>query len=103
MDAATATDKAISKARGRKNSEGQEAIIYTTKAKNEIERLIKLKTKSEEAAEDFNNAVKHVAEQAGIQAGVLRKFVNARAGEKYEDEKRRCEQLALLFEEVGEA
>jgi hypothetical protein len=33
---------------------------------------------------------------------VVRKFVAARAGEHYDKEKQKCEQLNLCFEEVGE-
>lgn len=103
MDAATEqTELAINKARGRKDSEGQEAVIKSGKAKDEIDRLVNLKGEAKDAAERYNDAIKYVAEQAGLLASVLRKFVGARVGEKYEDEKRKAEQLQLCFDEIGE-
>lgn len=103
MDAAVQSqaEMAINRAKGRKDSEGQEAVIKSGKAKDEIERLVKLKGEAEDAAEKYNDAIKYVAEQAGLLAGVLRKFVNARAGDKYDDEKRKAEQLVLCFDEIG--
>ena len=67
-----------------------------------MDALVKLKVRADEAAEDFAEAVKKTAEQAGLLATVVRRFVVARAGEKFEEKRRECEQLDLLFSEVGE-
>lgn len=88
--------------RGRKDNDGQEATIKTKVIKDKMDELLTLQTKAENASARFSDAIKAVAESSGINAGALRKFVTARAGEKFEERKRDCEQLSLLFEEIGE-
>src|SRR5712664_4226457 len=87
---------------GRQDAEHQETVIETKVVKDKINHLVKLKTTADEAVADFADAVKKVAEDSGLLAASVRKFVVARAGEGYEEAKRKCEQLSLLFEEVGE-
>lgn len=100
-DAKKQASLAINKAKGRKDADGVEVIIKMKPAKDEIGRLLKLKVACDEATENYNSAVKFVAEQAGLQASVVNKFVRARAGEHFEDKKRDCEQLQLMFDEIG--
>lgn len=102
MDAATAADQAIgkAKARGRKDSEGQEAVIKTKPLKDSLRELGTLKAKSDAAKEKLNDAIKAVAEKSGLLSSVVRKFVNAATGEKFEEERRKVEQAALVFDEV---
>lgn len=88
-------------AKGRKDG-NQEAVIKTKVVKDRIDDLLVLLSKAESAATKYGDAIKATAEASGINSGALRKFVSARAGEKFEDKKRDCEQLSLLFEEVGE-
>ncbi len=89
------------KPRGRKNADKQEAIIDNSIIKARIEEMVKLKKASDTASDEFSEAIKFVAESAGLNASAVRKFVLARAGEHFEDKKKECEQLSLLFEEVG--
>lgn len=89
-------------AKGRKGPDHQEATIKTKVIKDRLDELLTLQTKAENASNRFSDAIKATAEASGINAGALRKFVNARAGEKFDERKRDCEQLSLLFEEVGE-
>lgn len=89
-------------ARGRKDAEKQEAVIKTKVVKDKIDELVRLKKSAEEAAACFNDAVKAAAEKSGLLASVVRSFVTARAGEDFEGAHRKIEQLALVFEEVGE-
>lgn len=63
-----------------------------------LETLHRLKT---EAKDRYNDAVKATAEASGLLAGVVNKFVNARVGESFQDEKRKAEQLSLCFDEIG--
>jgi hypothetical protein len=42
-----------------------------------------------------------VAERAGFLSSVVRRIVKAHAGEKFEEEKRKVDQLGIVFEEVG--
>ena len=103
MDAATElADETISKARGRKDADKQEAVISTKPVKDRIADLIALYIKAGEASDKFNDAVKATAEKAGLLSSVVRKFVVARASEKYEEEARKVEQLSLIFETLGD-
>jgi hypothetical protein len=70
--------------------------------KDSIDDLVLLCADSANAALNFSEAIKAHAEKSGLLASVVRKFVIARAGEKFGEKKRECEQLSLLFEEVGE-
>lgn len=89
--------------RGRKNqSTGQQEPIRLAPIKNSIGELVALYMEQHESAARCSNAIKAVAERSGLLANVVRKFVKARAGEKFEEEKRTVEQLSLVFEEVGE-
>jgi hypothetical protein len=88
-------------ARGRKDK-GQEAVIKLEAAAVKIEELVELKKKADEATAALNDGVKAAAEQAGLLATVVRSFVNARASDKYDDAKTKAQQLALMFDEIGE-
>jgi len=50
----------------------------------------------------YNEAIKAVAEKAGILATTVRKFIAARAGEDFADKHEKVKQLALVFDEIGE-
>lgn len=86
-------------ARGRKD-QGQEAVIKLESLQTRVEQLIKLHIAAAEASQDFNDAVKAAAEQSGLLAATVRKYVKARAGDKFDDEKTKAQQLALVFEEI---
>jgi MarR-like DNA-binding transcriptional regulator SgrR of sgrS sRNA len=90
--------------RGRKDqTTGQEAAISLRPIKDGIEELVTLYTQQEESAARCSDAIKAAAEQSGLLANVIRRFVKARAGDKFEEAKRTVEQLSLVFEELGEA
>jgi hypothetical protein len=89
--------------RGRKDqTTGQEEAITMAPVKKSIDELVRLYTQQQAASEKCSTGIKTVAEQSGLLANVLRKFVKARAGEKFEEAKRTVEQLSLVFDEVGE-
>jgi len=90
------------KTRGRKNPDRQEAITQPDVVKDRIDELVKLYSAAGEAQEQFNDAVKTCAEKSGYNASAVRKFVLARAGEKYEEAKKLAAQQMELFDEVGE-
>ena len=87
---------------GRKDSEGQPAVMQPQLLKEKMPYLVKLKKSVDEANADFNDAVSKIAENSGMLASVVRKVVTAAAGENFEEEKRKVEQLSLAFEECGE-
>lgn len=93
------------KVRGRKSktSDHQEAVIRISELNPlAIETLIADLKHAQDAGTIFAEGIKAFSEKAGIQASVLRKFIVARAGEAFQDKKRDAQQLALLFEEIGE-
>lgn len=65
-----------------------------------IQNLVLLHMSAKTAGNDLEAAIKAVAEKSGISAPVLRRYVNACAGDHYPDRKRDAEQLSLLFEEI---
>mgnify|MGYP001563945639 CR=1 FL=1 len=101
MDASVQTELAISKASGRKQKDGTEDVIKVKPLKDAIDDLIVLHAKAMTARGKLNDAVKVVAEKSGLLSSVVRKLVNARAGENWEEESRKVVQLGIVFEEVG--
>ena len=89
-------------ARGRKDSEGQDAVIKPQVIEDRVDELVELHDKAAAAGEIYAEAVKKAAEDSGLLSSVVRKFVAARAGEKFDEVRRRVEQLSLLFDEVGD-
>jgi hypothetical protein len=90
------------RAKGRKDADKQEAVTKPKVVKGKIDELVKLYNRAYESGNDFSEAIKVVAESSGYNAGALRKFVVARANDKFADKKRDVEQQMELFEEVGE-
>ncbi|MBE0615218.1 MAG: hypothetical protein IH604_16215 [Burkholderiales bacterium] len=102
MDAATDTAGAISKARGRKDANGQQAVFKTNPLKLTLDDGVRLKIVADEAGEKYGDWVKAKAEECGMLAAVVRKIVNAKAADKWEEESRKAEQLNLAFDEIGD-
>jgi len=99
-----AVDAVIEKAkgtRGRKDA-GQEAVIKMKPVEDRIADLVQLHMRAVEAKDKLNDAIKAVAEQSGLLAASVSKFVAARAGDKFEEAKTKATQLALIFDEIGE-
>lgn len=89
-------------ARGRKGNDGQEVEPDPAKVAEKLDELVEAKHKAENAAEAFSKKIKAVAKEAGMNAAAVRKIVDARAGENFEQQRRYAAQLHLLFEEVGD-
>jgi hypothetical protein len=90
---------------GRKSStrDKQESVVRADQlTAAAIDTLVADYKYAAQAADTLSEGIKAAAERAGIQATVLRKFITARAGEKFEEKKRDAAQLNLLFEEVGQ-
>ena len=92
-----------SSAIGRKDAEKQPAVIKTKEVTDKIEHLIELHNAKREASTNYGDAVKAVAEKSGYLASVVRKLVNAKAGDDFDGEARKVEQMSLIFEECGDA
>lgn len=87
---------------GRKNEDKQEQVIEFDEIKSSLSELVGLYQAAEESNTTFSDAIKETAERSGILAGTLRKFVVAKAGEQFEERKRACQQLSLLFESISD-
>lgn len=97
----TATDLAgevINRARGRKDSTGQEGVIKEKPMKDSLSELMTLKGKLDSAKDKLNDAIKAVAEKCNMQAKVIRKAVNAKSADKIEEVQREVDQLAIALE-----
>ena len=88
-------------ARGRKDKDGQESVIKMQELEKRIGELEELHNLKTAARDRYNDGVKAAAEKCGMLASVVNKFVNARVGESFEDDKRKVEQLQLCFDEIG--
>lgn len=88
--------------RGRRDKDGTEHTITLQPLRKKLKHLMTLKESSDAAREQLSKAVKGVAEETGLMSAVVRKLVNARCGERFDDERRAAEQTALIFDEIGE-
>lgn len=88
--------------KGRKDSEGQEAVINLKPLKDNIKNLVALKKKEISAKDARSDAVKATAEKCGVQTSAVNQLVNAIVADRFEQEKRKVDQGSLLFEEVGQ-
>ena len=86
---------------GRKDAEKQEQVIELDVLRERSDYLVQLFYAKRDAAKEFGDAVKATAEKAGLLSTVVRKFVAAKAGDDYDDAKRKADQLALVFEEIA--
>lgn len=100
-DAGTSTRKPR-KQTGRKDNSGQEQVIEHGVIAEREDELVRLFKAAEDAGTDFSDANKKAAEDSGYNAGALRKYIAAKAGDKFAAEKKRIVQLALLFDVDGE-
>lgn len=88
--------------RGRKDrASKQEAVIETGVIGDRVQELVLLLQRAKDAGAAYNDGIKAAAEKAGLQSSVVRKFVEAKAGEHYDDKKRDAMQLVLLFDNVA--
>lgn len=85
----------------RKDQDGQSAVIKMGEVKDKVEYLVQLLEASKASANTYGEAIKAIAEKSGLQSSVIRKFIAAKASEKFEDRKRDVEQSQLLFDEIG--
>ena len=106
MDAATATDEVISKARGkrttgRKDASGQEAIQHPEIIEERIEELTALYKASLDASDKSSDAIKAAAEASGYNTKNVRALIIARVNDTVRERRRDAEQQLQLFNEVG--
>lgn len=103
MQAQTAEAPSTSRRKpvGRLDADKQEKVIELAPIRDRVDELVALLNKANETSADFAEAIKKAAEDSGLLSSVVRRFITAKAGEKFLDKKRECEQLSILFEDVG--
>lgn len=95
----TVPDEQRTKPRGRKDrNSGQEQIIEVGVVRDKLTELSRLYIAQVGATDAYSDAIKATAEQSGLLANVVSKYVKAMVSDKAEAKKREAEQLCLLFE-----
>jgi len=98
----TTTQTERKRSTGRKDAEKQPAVERPEALVKRLDELITLYRRQVTASEEFGDAVRATAEESGMLASNVRRFVLARAGERFVEKAREVAQLALIFEEIGE-
>lgn len=83
--------------KGRKDENGQEAVIKLKVIEDREKELVRLHGAAKDAAEDFSTAITKASEDSGLNAAAVRKFIAAKAGDRFEAEQKKVEQLSLVF------
>lgn len=91
------------KAAGRKAADGTEKTLEPFTVRKGLTNLMALRRKADAANDEYNDALKKLAEKAGFQASNINKLIKASIKGNFADVKRDVEQLDILFGEVGEA
>lgn len=92
------TGKRTRRVVGRQDNEGQEQVIDSSVIEGREDELVELKNKAAQAAEDYSEAIKKAAEDSGYNAGTVRKYIEAKAGDNFDAAKKRVTQIALIFD-----
>lgn len=58
-------------------------------------------TRKQQATEDYGMLIKATAEASRLDQSVVRAYVNARMADRAEKDKRKVEQLSLVFDQLG--
>ena len=101
MDASVATENAISKAKGRKDADKQEAVTRPKIIAERIEELVRGYSAAKDAAEASSEAIKAAAEASGYNTKSVRALVAARFTDTVDERRRDADQQLELFNEVG--
>lgn len=91
-------------ARGtKKNGKEDAAVVTLDPLKKKLRDLGKLAVRVATAQEELKDACKAVAEASGLNVSTVKRMVKAQSGDfsAYDDEKRKVEQLGLVFAEIG--
>lgn len=88
--------------KGRMDADKTPAVKKPKVISERLPELVKLHNKAKDASEAASDAITKAAEDSGYLASSVKKLVNAKAGDKFEEKHREVEQQAELFDEVGE-
>ena len=84
---------------GRKDGDGQEAVVNVTALKNGMPKAIKLEKELADARADASAFYKKFAKECGLNTAQLKKAAKAYADEDAEAQRRKAEQMTLIFTE----
>jgi hypothetical protein len=88
-------------AAGRKDHEGQEAVLDVTALKKFMPKAIKWEKEDMDRASDKSEFYKKGGTETGFNVAQLKAAAKAYAKEEVEAAKRKAEQSTLIFEECG--
>jgi hypothetical protein len=86
---------------GRKDKDGQEAVVDVNALKKGMPKAIKLEKELADARSDASEFYKKFAKEAGLNAAQLKAAARAYANEEIESQRRKAEQMTMIFEECG--
>jgi hypothetical protein len=86
---------------GRKDNDGQEAVVDLTALKKGMPKAIKLEKELADARSDASAFYKKFAKECGLNTAQLKKAAKAYADEDTEAQLRKAEQMSLIFTECG--
>lgn len=86
---------------GRKDGDGQEAVVDVGELKKGMPKAIKLEQELAAARTDASEFYKKFAKASGLNAAQLRAAAKAYANEEIEGARRKAEQMTLIFGECG--
>lgn len=89
-------------AKGRKDKDGGPAVIKLETFATRVQNLIDLKIAAVQAVKAYQEASTAVAEASGLNAGTVNRYVRARMGNNFREERDRASQMAFVFESLGE-
>lgn len=90
------------KTEGRKGRDGSESVIQLDVLRERIQDLVGLRVALGQATRKFQEAIKATAEASGLVSATVMRFVKARAGDNFREERMKAQQMALVFDEIGE-
>jgi len=88
--------------RGRKDKESGPAVIKLETLSVRAQNLMDLRIKSQQANKAYQEAVTAVAEASGLNASTVQRYIRARCGSSFREERDRASQMAFVFENLGE-
>jgi hypothetical protein len=86
---------------GRQDKDGQEAAIDLTALKKGMPKAIKLEKDLADARSDASAFYKKFAKECGLNTAQLKKAAKSYADEDAEAQRRKAEQMSLIFENCG--
>ena len=89
-------------AAARMDNNGDEAVITLDPLRKNLQNLMDLKNKADNASVLLGEAIKATAGKTGLMAATVRALINARSKDKVQHARRSVEQLSIVFDEFDE-